>query len=288
MKFKAVITLIIVACAIQHLRAARILGIFWFRGESHFRSFEILLKALAARGHDVVVVSHFPLSNPVENYTDISVFGSMPSIYNALNVSLIQDIHNTVQFPLAMFEHNTKLCEMFFKHRNIDTLLKSDAKFDLVINEIFGCDCSLGFVHKFKAPHIALISSVLYPWVNDRIANPENPAYIPSYFTEYTDRMSFWDRLINTLHNEVVKWWYYYYSELPTYRIGSKYFGDDLPSLSVIARNVSLILVNSHFSINQLRPTVPAVVEVGGLHIQSPNKLPQVCTLHRDFFIYDS
>lgn len=287
MKFKEVITLIIVTCAIQHLHAARILCVLWFRGESHFRSFEVLLKALAARGHDVVVVSHFPLSNPMENYTDISVFGSMPSMYNALNVSVVQDLFNIVQFPLVMFGHNTKLCEMFFKHRNIDTLLKSDEKFDLIINEIFGCDCSLGFVHKFKAPHIALISSVLYPWVNNRIANPENPAYIPSYFTEYTDRMSFWERLINTVHNEVVKWWYYYYSELPTYRIGSKYFGDDLPSLSVIARNVSLILVNSHFSINQLRPTVPAVVEVGGLHIQGPNKLPQVCTLHKDCFNCD-
>jgi glucuronosyltransferase len=186
MKFKAVITLIIVICAIQHRHPARILGIFWFRSESHFRSFEILLKALAARGHDVVVVSHFPLSNPVKNSTDISVFGSTPSMYNALNVSLFQDLHNTVQFPLTMFELSTKLCEMLFKHRNIDTLLESDEKSDLIINEIFVCDFSLGFVHKFKAPHITLISSVLYPWANERTANPENPAYIPSYFTEYT------------------------------------------------------------------------------------------------------
>jgi hypothetical protein len=104
-----------------------------------------------------------------------------------------------------MFELSTKLCEMFFKHRDIDTPLKSGEKFDLIINEIFGCNCSLGFVHKFKAPHIVLISSVLYPWVNDRTANPENPSYSLSYFTEYTDRMSFWERLINTLHSDVVK-----------------------------------------------------------------------------------
>jgi len=127
-------------------------------------------------------------------------------MYNASNVSLFPDVHDTVQFPLTMFELSTKLCEMVFKHWNIDTLLQSDEKFELIINEMFGCDCSLGFVHKFKTPHIVLISSVLYPWVNDRTANPGNPAYIPSYFTEYTDRMSFWERLINTPHNEVVKW----------------------------------------------------------------------------------
>jgi len=82
----------------------------------------------------------------------------MPSMYNALNVSLFPVIYNTVQFPLIIFELSTKLCEIVFKHRNIDTILQSDEKLDLIINEIFGCDCSLGFVHIFKDP-----ISPLYP-----------------------------------------------------------------------------------------------------------------------------
>jgi len=89
MKFKAVFTLIIVTCANQHLHSERILGTFWFRAESHFRLFEILLKALVARSHEVIGVSHFPLSNPVDNYTDTSVFSSMSSMCNALNVFIL-------------------------------------------------------------------------------------------------------------------------------------------------------------------------------------------------------
>jgi glucuronosyltransferase len=275
MKFQAVVMLFIVLGNSQGLGAARILALVWQRIDSHFPMFETLLKALASRGHEVVVVSHFPQKTPVKNYTDISVLGSIASIKNSFDINFLAQVDN-VLFPQQMINRCLKSCELVFKHRNTDALLKSEDKFDLIITELIACDCFLGFVHKFKAPYISVIASVPYPWSNDRTANPDHPAYIPNFFAQHTDRMSFWERLRNTVQTEILKWVYYSYSEKPTQRIISKYFGDDLPPLSDIARNVSIVLVNSHFSINQPRPTVPAVVEVGGLHIQSPKRLPQV------------
>jgi glucuronosyltransferase len=284
MMFKAVFMLFIVISTLRDLPAARILALFSYRAESHFPMFETLLKALAARGHDVFVVSHFPQDSPVENYTDISISGSATSFNNSLNITLVEKANN-IFFPLVMIRNSVKACEMVFQHQKVETLLKSEDKFDLIINEIFGSDCFLGFVYKFRAPHIAVMTSVPFPWSNGRTANPDHPAYIPNYFTQFTDRMSFWERLQNTLQTEIIKWAYYYYSELPTHRIASKYFGNNLPALSDIARNVSLVLVNTHFSLNHPRATVPVVVEVGGLHIQSPSKLPEVCTLQPPSYI---
>jgi glucuronosyltransferase len=275
MKFQAVVTLFIVLCNSQGRGAARILALVWQRAESHFPMFETLLKALASRGHEVFVVSHFPQKTPVKNYTDISVEGSIANSRNSLDIQSLEKVDN-VLYPGQMINRCLKSCELVFKHRNIHALLKSEDKFDLIITEIIACDCFLGFVHKFKAPYIALMASSPYPWSNDRIANPDNPAYIPNSFTPHTDRMTFWERLKNTVQTQMAKCAYYSYSEKPTHRIASKYFGDDLPPLSDIARNVSVVLVNSHFSMNHPRPTVPAVVEVGGLHIQSPKRLPQV------------
>lgn len=40
---------------------------------SHFRGFEPLFTELARRGHNVTVVSHFPKSSPVANYTDVAI-----------------------------------------------------------------------------------------------------------------------------------------------------------------------------------------------------------------------
>lgn len=55
-----------------------------------------------------------------------------------------------------------------------------------------------------------------------------------------------------------------------------KFFGPDLPHLNDLAYNMSLLLVNSHFSLHQARPTVPNFVEVAGLHIRDPKPLPEV------------
>lgn len=280
MKFNAVFVSLVAVCTLHTLYAARILALFQHIGESHFIMFETLLKALAARGHDVVVVSHFPQHNPVENYTDISIEGAGVRFNNSINITMLKKVNN-ILFPIVFLDNSVKTCEMAFKHRNVETLLKSKDKFDLIINEIFGSDCFLGFVNKFKAPHISLMTSVPLPWSNDRTANPDHPAYVPNYFSRATDRMSLWERLQNTVQTEMIKWAYYYFSDVPTHRIASKYFGNNLPALSDIARNTSLVLVNSHFSLNYPRPMVPAVVEVGGLHIQGSGKLPQVRTFYK-------
>lgn len=42
-------------------------------------------------------------------------------------------------------------------------------------------------------------------------------------------------------------------------------------------RNLSLVLLNSHFSQGGVRPYVPAMIEVGGLQVKpTPDPLPEV------------
>ncbi|PSN46987.1 hypothetical protein C0J52_17341 [Blattella germanica] len=254
--------------------AARILALFQFNGKSHFVMFEALLKGLAAKGHDVVVVSHFPQKNPVQNYTDISVEEALTEAVNSftLDFALNFRYYNLLYF---FWQENLEFCEAVFEHPNIKRLIKSEEKFDLVITELFGVDCFTGFAHKFQAPLISMTSSTLLPWANDRMGNPDNPSYIPNYFLSFTDRMTFPERMLNTIFSIGLKWGSYYFSELPTERLARRYLGEDLPPLNEIAKNTSLIFVNSHFSLSTPRPLVPGVVEVGGLHIRTPGKLPQ-------------
>ncbi|KAA0184509.1 hypothetical protein HAZT_HAZT005991 [Hyalella azteca] len=49
----------------------------------------------------------------------------------------------------------------------------------------------------------------------------------------------------------------------------------DLPSFREMARNVSLTLMNSHFSTSLVVPLLPNQVEVGGLHIEPTKRLPK-------------
>lgn len=57
--------------------------------------------------------------------------------------------------------------------------------------------------------------------------------------------------------------------------IADRLFGAG-PKLDALAQNYSLVLSNSHFSINEVRPLVPALVEVGGLHLDNTQTLSKV------------
>jgi glucuronosyltransferase len=88
--------------------------------------------------------------------------------------------------------------------------------------------------------------------------------------------MTFGQRLVNTVLTEVLKLGNYYFSELQIEQLSKQHFGPDVPSIAELKKKTSLILVNSHFSLNVPRPTVPALIEVGGLHIKENRKLPKV------------
>ncbi|PSN46983.1 hypothetical protein C0J52_17345 [Blattella germanica] len=257
-------------CLLSDCEAAKILAIIPFRVDSHFPIFENLLKGLVARGHQVVAVSHYPQKNPIENFTDISLVGSLPSTKDNVSLGSIEAA-NSGLFISFFLGFATSACKIVYEHPQVKQLLERENEFDLVINEIWGNDCFLALTHKFKIPHIGIITSVAYPWSNDRVANPDNPSYIPNFFLPYSDRMSFYERLTNLVFTVGAKYLHYFMSERPTHQIASQHFSD-LPPLSEIARTTSLIFVNSHFSINHPRP---GFIEVAGLHIKDSKPLPQ-------------
>ncbi|PSN55491.1 UDP-glucuronosyltransferase 1-3 [Blattella germanica] len=251
----------------------RILGIFPHVGQSHASMTKAIMTGLASRGHQVVVMSHFPLKYPHHNYTDISLVGSDKIAVE--ETPLLNVGTGDVMFSFKMLaELGIDMCEKTLSFPPVQNLIKSKERFDLLIIELFNTDCMLGFVHKFKVPFIAVGTSVMMPWGNSRFGNPDNPSFIPHHFLGHSDRMDFGQRFWNSFFQVTLQWGYHSYMNVPTERIARKYFGDDLPPLADIARNTSLLLLNTHFSMNQPRPFVPNIVEIGGIHLSPPKELP--------------
>lgn len=71
---RVLITLFVVAYSVE---AANILGVFPMPSPSHSVLGNALFKALAKKGHQVTMVSPYPLKEPVENYTDIYLDGML-------------------------------------------------------------------------------------------------------------------------------------------------------------------------------------------------------------------
>jgi len=111
-----------------------------------------------------------------------------------------------------------------------------------------------------------------FHWANYAVGNTAPTSYIPNAMLSYTSRMTFGERLVNTLFNlmwDVGSELYYYPKQEG---MKKAFFGDALPYVKDLRKSASLVLVNNHFSLNYPRPLVPAFVEVGGMHVQPPQK----------------
>lgn len=275
------------------IRASRILGVFAHNGRSHFLMNEQLLKGLAKRGHQVDVVSHFPLKKPFPNYNQIiDLTGTIPYLENNLTYGSIRASVSASGIPFLAATSGGVLCDLMDQPRFRELIENppTDPPYDLVIVNILGASCYLALGQHLKVPVATTVASVLWPWANDMVANPDNPAYIPGVFSGLSGRMNFWQRMGNALQLMSDKWQFDYYSAYQDEKI-KKYIGPHALSLREAERNVSLILTNSHYSLNGVRPYTAAVVEVGGLHIpenveELPKDLEKWLNDSEDGFVY--
>ncbi|EZA57272.1 UDP-glucuronosyltransferase 2B31 [Ooceraea biroi] len=272
-----VTSLAVIACLLVAVDGARILAIFPFQAKSHYNVYEPLLKRLSARGHEIVAVTHFPQRTRLANFTDVDVSSTLPSLVSSVPFSdfgeftILQNIRYVTRYL------GVEICEPVLNHPEVKRIIETRERFDMLIIEIFATDCFLGIAHALSIPKVVgAISSVALPWSNEVLRNPENPSYIPNWFSPYTGRMSFLERSINTVGLLITKLIYRTVSDGPSYEIARKHFGYDLPDFGVLRSRISLILTNGHPAVSTPRPFAPGFKEIGGIHIpiSGPKPLP--------------
>ncbi|XP_050667870.1 UDP-glycosyltransferase UGT5-like [Leptidea sinapis] len=225
-----------------------------------------ILDALVQRHHNLTVITHFPKNYAAPNIKEISLAGTIKDLSNNLTRQRNTLKPNFIFNLEALISECIEACQVVSQQANIRALLNTTDTYDLVIIEVFGSDCFLPFGKLFNAPVVGLLSSVPLPWVNDQLGNPEIPSYIPAYVTGFSQSMSLWERFSNTLSILLAKILYHYKSQVPSQVIADNLFGPGY-KLDELAQNYSLVLSNSHFSINEVRPLVPTLIEVGGVHL---------------------
>lgn len=262
--------------------ALNILGAFTHHGKSHFDVFEPIMLKLAERGHKVTILSHF--DNPSEpknlQYLKFST-NSTPAI-ESIPVTDAEDYFGPGRLMTLLHES----CGDDFKSETVIDLIKSEAHFGLVIVEAFISDCFISLGHRFGAPVIQISSSVLIPMFNDRLGQPNNPSYINNFLNVPKYNMNFWHRLQNTLMTVSVPPVFEYLMTAPQKQYIKDVFGSDAPCYNSMVNNISLMLINTHFTLNGAVPNVPQVIEVGGIHIGKIKKLPNVSKINVYYFLW--
>lgn len=265
--------------------AARILAVFPHPGYSHHMVFLPYVRALADRGHDVHFVSNYPLSHA--NVTDVSIQGSMTKLENNNQFPVSRPFDfSGMWMDMFMLRDMAAITEGMFGVPAVRRLLSDkNATFDLVVAEHFNSELPLGFAAKYRAPFVLLNSGSIMPWTQPLVGQSPETAYRPSILSGMSERMDFVQRLANTLMDYACNAIFRAVHRPWSQHMLKKHLGVDV-YLDEFASKASLVLVNSHWTIHGVSPTVPAIVQVGGMHLTALETLPEV-SIHYLILIND-
>lgn len=258
----------------------KILCLLPYPGKSHYMVFEPLLAELANRGHQLTVVSFFPLASPHRNRRDVSLLGLAPISVEVIDMAELDRSYYGLaryigHFPVAskLAEMSLDLCEKILDAEVFKEFVNAQGNYDLILVEHFNSDCMLGIIHKYGLPSVGLMSCSVLPMTPYRVGAPENPSYVPNMMVPLTDKMNFWERMENAAVLYFYLIWYEIAIRWEEQRIVERKLGP-LPLLEEIGKNASAVLVNTHYSLNGVRVGPPSVVEVAGIHLHNRTVKP--------------
>ncbi|KAG5880367.1 hypothetical protein JTB14_029493 [Gonioctena quinquepunctata] len=255
---------------------ARILGVFPVPATSHYILENALMRGLAEAGHDVTLISAFSEKNPPKNgsWREIILEGLVEDeqkMIRTRNLFLPLDLKDQMTFTMNPL--GNRITERTLQYPAVQKLLQSDEKFDAVIVSYFLNDGLTALANHFNS-YLILFSPIgANMWIHHLVGNPALPSFYPELILGYQPKMTFYERVKNTLYriqNYINLKVLFYPSQN---HIIQKYLPHSI-DLQDSLHNVSLVLLNSHSSFSRPEAHVPNIIEIGGFHIKPAEKLP--------------
>ena len=133
------LSVVLICTILSACHGYRILGVFPFNGKSHFMMFEHLMKALARKGHQVDVISTFPLKKPYPNYNDMIVLPAARQFMNNMTYDEINTLFRDSVISAVADLAGNLVCE-HLNDPQIQELIQNppkDPPYDAIIMEVW-------------------------------------------------------------------------------------------------------------------------------------------------------
>ena len=264
--------------------AERILVLAPMCSKSHTISFMPIVEELATKGHQVTVVTPYEFNFPTENIVEIR----LQNAYQQFDIdwfsmrkqsSIASFLQGIVNFRAIMKNGY----DILMADKNFQEILKSRAV-DLVIVDAVLNDFTLPIIDYLNVPFIMYSPSSNAPWVYAAVNMPVSYATVPNGLGDYISKMTFLERVVNLVGNELFLLIRKYYILNFLDEIANKDFPNSRPIFE-IERDSSLCIINSHPATAWHRPLPPNVIEIGALHTRPAMPLPKVRSY---IIVYDS
>ncbi|KAK8724684.1 hypothetical protein OTU49_011220 [Cherax quadricarinatus] len=250
-------------------RSYKILMLLPVSTRSHRNVFMPLAEALADRGHKIVMLTNQPKSSKHPNIEDIP--HDLP-YFREEDINFFENSKN----PSGIFQlfetALPTLARELYKVPVVKDLYERRKEFDVIVIDHLFNEAVYPFLHEI--PFITLSTSGMEPRQSSVLGNVLNPAFAPNFLEDYPRPMSLWHRLYNTFVHIGFPLYWRKWSVVPQIQKEISAQFPELPLLLDLERNVSLSLLNSHFSISTPLPLMPSQVEVGAMHCRPAKPLP--------------
>ncbi|KAF5286712.1 hypothetical protein FQA39_LY16195 [Lamprigera yunnana] len=262
----------ITASLIYGSDSARILAYIPTPSYSHQVVFQPLWKELSLRGHNVTVLTTNPVGDlSLTNLTEVDMSFSYAKVTR--NVLELIDASPLVFVKKYIDMFNELFAEQL-EHPSVQKALDdSSVGYDLVIVENL-LPAPFAIAEKFKCPFIGISSLAAPEALYRSVGVPSHPIVYPDVLLPFITTDTLLKRIGSVMFSIFTKALEYYVESSEEYLV-KKYFGDNYPPLSAITKNLSLLLVNSDPILDTVRPLLPVVVSVRGIHRIPPKPLPK-------------
>ncbi|XP_022164543.1 UDP-glucuronosyltransferase 2B2-like [Myzus persicae] len=252
------------------IESARILAINSIAGRSHWNYVSSVIRVLSKNGHNVTMFTPFPEGNR-DNYTEIDTSNDHNE-FKAMDLISTMDLWG---HPLSFFKflrtNRNLMCDIVYENDQLKKIIENNegSNFDLLIIENVGHDCDLYLANKLNLPFIYLISSPMITFAERSVSGDiPNPAVISHLYADHCIPKTLVQRFSNTLllgYNMI----------LLSYDKFIRKFTMNRPyDLETSTKQPSLSFVNSHFISEPSRPFPQNLIEIGGIHLKPPKKIP--------------
>ncbi|KAJ8910847.1 hypothetical protein NQ315_015582 [Exocentrus adspersus] len=266
---------ILLVIYVQQSTCARILAIIPIPSYSHQLFFRPIWRELGRRGHEVTLLTTDLMPNASSNIRQIDWNFAYDLRHNKHNITkVVQD--NEYNIPKILASYQAMLNEIVdeeLARPEVQALIRNeDERFDLLMVEYYH-PAMFAFAERFKCPYIGVASAEISNFYHKTMGNPIHPVLYPELLLPFERDLKFSERVLSTLY--VIYQFISNHDSSLDDNIARKHFGEELPPLHQIIRNVSMVFVNTHPVFN-VRPLGPGFVRIGGgIHVEPPKPLPK-------------
>lgn len=275
-----VILTVIVLFSWHTVYSANILFLEGNPSEHHHFWNKALYKFIAERGHNITVLSVFEERNERNLY-----YIQMEGVLEALerdwkpNHGITYTQSSGIALIKDFYDYHSFVSELLPKTEGFQKLLNYPDDFDFhsVIHDFTGEQVLLGFLDRFNNPPLSSVTAFgLPPFIYAVSGTTIFPSYFPHYATDFVENMTLVQRIKNTFYY-IFDWIYREFCYLRKQNaLVKQYFGDSYRSVKEYERNSTLVIVNTHPSLDYSIPVPPNVLHCAGLHTKQKEPLTPV------------